>query len=1418
MAPGKTAPRLLQDLLTYDPRREERAGRNLLTSAPPEYTPSRNGIPAVPRGNCRHALVRKEEQSVLPATGSDDSPVHKVASYCTQCRWHIDVIVSVKDQGGRQGLCGRQNAEYPLHHFVFDGDDEGESDGIGGQQAPRSFSFHCTSPECSTLVQMDLKPPRFTEHDQQLMMNKAGLRKRFQDAQGLIGEREGETMSRPVDGPDFLDTFLKDSLNPVPGKTRVPLLNRKFAKTFWRDCDSILKKLGFQFVVEESEKGDEEKVEAWYLPKPETHQDPFEPNLRTIIDDARFELNSMIQSVPEPERQNIRQQPMYPVPSQGDIERMLACHDYEKVPGRTRSTSSTEEDHPNYASLGAVGDFVDPLISFAYRRQSAVDRPNAPYYLECFQEIAIGRNSDTLQYDVALLASRDIPNRRDLENAYRSIGLDPVHGSTLSDQFIIDQTRSRLPDISPPQRQELRRHLRIIGNARDSEMIQREASESIDTYDEALSWLDLDQSQPDDFIRTMFTIKVADNPSCIESARKAVSVIAEHRNSDRLRQFLHEGTMPEQEMDLSEAYALFDISAMDDRKNVDLSVLQSMMVVAAPSDVAKLEKAFALIQHDQAQSYNNRDDQPKEPGSRVNDFPLETWPVGCRNNGNTCYLNSVLQFLFTITPLRQLILNFEEYEQDPSPEALRSKKVGRAVVTPERVVTAQKFVRELQSLFQLMIRAPTDNVLPTKHLAELALCKTDAPEAEEKAPDAEGVAKNEMPNSTEPALTEEGKEVATVADTIMSEDSDSKDGEPEGGRSTQASDGLPELNDKPSPPARPPPIPPRPKTQEQQKSKDDHIAESARQQDAAEVMGNIMDLISCAIKPDSIMRDGEQADLIKDLFFSDVTIVRNTRDKVEKTKELRNHHLISVGGRDRHLYAALDDDFGLSDLEGGETKYEYIEQPAPFQIVNVRRLQFNKEKKQQVRDTAQLQLDDVLYLDRYLETTKRLPGSELLRLRQAQWAKQQELRRLDARCKDLQVTDIPDIDLADAVEETAAFTENFFKAVEEQMFDQLPTPPPEELAVDLHERARVLKSELEEIKTSMSQLESEIDTVFREYRDHGYRLHAIFVHRGGTGSGHYLIYIKDFQNNTWREYNDETVRSYSEEDIFKIGPGALAAGSTGIVFVREDHADRMTQAVVREPDVAMSETATAEAEAEQKDVEMTDLPEQKVEYDSLERKPYVTQLVSSLVIYFVGDLVAQSIAAPEEKKVAEDEDEDERGWVQQWSEDRDWARTGRALVIGGISSIPSYKWFLWLSMNFNYSSKILSLTTKVVVNQILFTPIFNSYFFGMQTLLAGASFDEIVERIKHTVPTSWINSCKLWPAVTAFSFTYIPIQYRSIFGGVIAIGWQTYLSLLNQRAAAQEHIEHDGAVKQVLTKAAVQERQERIGEKEKCAA
>lgn len=55
---------------------------------------------------------------------------------------------------------------------------------------------------------------------------------------------------------------------------------------------------------------------------------------------------------------------------------------------------------------------------------------------------------------------------------------------------------------------------------------------------------------------------------------------------------------------------------------------------------------------------------------------------------------------------------------------------------------------------------------------------------------------------------------------------------------------------------------------------------------------------------------------------------------------------------------------------------------------------------------------------------------------------------------------------------------------------------------------------------------------------------------------------------------------------------------------------------------------------------------------SQRKRPYATQFVSSLVIYFLGDMSAQNINGDE----------------------YDYRRTLRALVISMGSSIPSYKW------------------------------------------------------------------------------------------------------------------------------------------------
>lgn len=65
-------------------------------------------------------------------------------------------------------------------------------------------------------------------------------------------------------------------------------------------------------------------------------------------------------------------------------------------------------------------------------------------------------------------------------------------------------------------------------------------------------------------------------------------------------------------------------------------------------------------------------------------------PVGLENIGNTCYLNSLLQVLFTTTDLRKVVLNFEDYKMALDADSIERKRVGQRQISLREVQTAQK--------------------------------------------------------------------------------------------------------------------------------------------------------------------------------------------------------------------------------------------------------------------------------------------------------------------------------------------------------------------------------------------------------------------------------------------------------------------------------------------------------------------------------------------------------------------------------------------------------------------------------------------------------------------------------------------------------------------------------------------------------
>ena len=181
-------------------------------------------------------------------------------------------------------------------------------------------------------------------------------------------------------------------------------------------------------------------------------------------------------------------------------------------------------------------------------------------------------------------------------------------------------------------------------------------------------------------------MQTSEDPSLKESARRAVKLIAEARHSVALHSWLSTGELGETAMDIGEAYRQFGI---DDR-TIDETIIESAYKVAMednPGQVETYTKAFNAIVADRKSSHlqaTSRGGQAfPEPG-------FSNWPVGLENIGNTCYLNSLLQFLFTVPELRNLVLNFENVKMDLTAENIAQKRVGSRQITLREIERAQR--------------------------------------------------------------------------------------------------------------------------------------------------------------------------------------------------------------------------------------------------------------------------------------------------------------------------------------------------------------------------------------------------------------------------------------------------------------------------------------------------------------------------------------------------------------------------------------------------------------------------------------------------------------------------------------------------------------------------------------------------------
>jgi Mpv17 / PMP22 family len=171
----------------------------------------------------------------------------------------------------------------------------------------------------------------------------------------------------------------------------------------------------------------------------------------------------------------------------------------------------------------------------------------------------------------------------------------------------------------------------------------------------------------------------------------------------------------------------------------------------------------------------------------------------------------------------------------------------------------------------------------------------------------------------------------------------------------------------------------------------------------------------------------------------------------------------------------------------------------------------------------------------------------------------------------------------------------------------------------------------------------------------------------------------------------------------------------------------------------------------------------------LDRRPLLTKSISAGLIGSSGDWICQYLSR--HAALA----------VDSPTQPYDWYRTGRFFVMGSlwVAPITSY-WYTALATRLvPGKTSVIRVTKRLVLDQFVFAPVFCPSFMGLLWLLEGLDLSTIAIKLKDVGPEIIVANWALWIPAMAVNFSVVPLKYQVLFGNVIALAWNVYLSYMS---------------------------------------
>ncbi|KAI0404110.1 hypothetical protein F4802DRAFT_568969 [Xylaria palmicola] len=1088
---------------------------------------------------------------------------------CADCRHHFHVETH---KGNSTAL---DDLEHPNHMLLCV-----PGDFRKGECATGGAEFICAKEHCFYTVRILVMPPALDAKSLDMLQDEGRVFTNIQSALADDPQRFSDAPHQWITATiPTLAKYIEDRLaKPSHEVLRIKKRNKRFLVTFGKDFDDLLPSLGF------AEGTDEEGEECWYItpPEPPSTQAPFTAagSRRAHLENVLEELRTFIPSAPT-------------MPAWDKLMDALLGY----LPrGTTASLEGVVEDCAEL--LGCLKESPAHWFSWA-----------------------------------ALLLSRVCPSRR---NMFLDAGLRCIQQRDEDASLQIIMYRSQFDPV-PAVDPRVKSAYEFLG----ASLTEDDASSIINKYI-ALTETNASASFKRDAFQHLEIISTYLGADLLGDVARENSLRADpHRTDSKRRMSIGSATRLLKVEANFNAELIRDFTALLDERISRPDVIEALLVLRD----LKADQG----QHAEAQSLKETADflrqtestiQPSRPEASTTTSPEGpyTTPPGLKNIGNTCYLNSLLQYFYNVKPVREMALSYDHFQLGLDDASVNDRRTGGNAtrVTLEEAIVARQFVEELRRLFLELQSTTSVAASPSQKLANTALSsakeiltaqsQTQPPPLPARpSPTPPSCPPKELiteivtvnPISEEHRLARSDSSQTLVNDTddaemdvYTKERLNSSTSSPTGyARESFTEDQVSSIEVKhveditmeditmeevPSPPTLEQKI----SQISQQLERSDRSGTS--QQDVEEIIGNILEHLMRAIRPDGPMRDKPdlQSDMITQLFFTTIvnsTIKTKTGNPPPTSSSVDENilneevvperwitafpHPNKEGRNIDHLYEALDRYFSYELLSDGNlARYTTIRALPPIVHICIQRSDASG-----VKNKNPVIIPEELYLDRYMEAAA---GSELWNARRRVWAIKERIKALETGGWEtvFKKPDPPTWDSPKTDPDQRHENQDVIDLDNDLWLDVLPRnkrslerarlgdpsgfKPAKKRSVSSNTEVGISIPSIlgnagrrmdESNASELSALQMEETQAFDSMKQHKYCLHAIICHGGGMNAGHYWVWVRDFKNPAWYKYNDSHVTKDSRDSQQVIDELNNSGDPYYVAYVRDELKDALIE-------------------------------------------------------------------------------------------------------------------------------------------------------------------------------------------------------------------------------------------------------------------